>query len=108
MAFYRASIGGGGGGQTASGSFTMSTTAQQIVTGFEPKYIAVRASNATRGYIYDADISTSNFLTVATGSSAGVNNLNTSSVNLVSVDNDGFTTKCNNGYAGIYYYFAMG
>lgn len=111
MAFFRASIGGGGSGmQCAEGTFTMTTSAQNIDIGFQPKYLAVcfNTTSKVQGYIYNSDVSTSKYLTVATGSAAGWANLNTGSVRLKSIDNNGFTTLCSGGYNGTYRYFAIG
>lgn len=113
MAFYRAKrASGGGGGNVATGTVNFTTSNTKVTTNFKPKYIACCASNGTnvRGLIYNSDVSTTKYLTVASASSAAWGTIgSTGFVRLVSVENDGFTvTATQNTYTGSYNYFVMG
>lgn len=110
MAFYRASIGGGGGGQTASGSFTGTTTLQNISCGFKPKQVCIyRTATQFQTGIYDENNSTTQYKAIATSSGISYQNLGAGFLGL-DITNDGFSVKCQNStlYTGAYNYFAMG
>ena len=104
-------VGGNSGSKVSIGTFTMATTNTKVTTGFKPKYIGICFGDGStiRGIIYNEDVSSTKYLSVATGSSAAWATLNGSnSVCLVSVDNDGFTVKVSGStYTGTYNYFAI-
>ena len=110
MAFFRASIGGGGGSQTASGTLTASTTLQNISCGFKPKQVCVyRATSAFQTAIYDENVRTTQYKAIATSSGSNYQNLGAGFMGL-NITNDGFSVKTLNSsvYTGAYNYFAMG
>lgn len=92
------------------GTFNMTTTAQKIETGFKPTFIcANRLSTAVQYFVFEEEIDPSKYKTTATASAAGYAGFGgTSSVCLVSVDDDGFQVKAGSStYGGIYKYVAM-
>lgn len=117
MAFYRTSIGGGGGQQVKIGTFTPQSSRFSVTgVGFKPKYLAIYTARTTPTnpgilYIYNQDFSQTQFAFGAGDSNAVLGNLGTNSnYRLYSIDNDGFTI---NGYytaswRGTGYYFAVG
>ena len=113
MAFYRAAIGGGGGGQTAIGTFKTNTTSSsgyKVTTGFKPKYVyAIRDTNGTNSIIYDERVSTTKFLRGTSGATTWVNMPATNYVGFVSIDNDGFKVYTTSSYSSLdFYYVAVG
>lgn len=99
------------GAQVATGVASLTTSNLKITTDFKPKKICVQQDNTTnvRFFVYDDDISTTKYRTCASGSSAGISNLGTGSIQLVSIENDGFIAKVGvNSYAGDYRYFVIG
>ena len=106
MAYFRASI-GGGGSQVVTGNITGSTSDLTITLGFKPKklYIYDQSTTYPHSCIYDEDASTTKFLrNVYSGSGSTVawtNMTSTATYSIRGISNTGFTFK-GNGRASNY------
>lgn len=110
MAYFRAILGGGSSGRTASGTLNGTTTLQNISLGFKPKQICIyRTALQYQTAIYDESNSTTQYKAIATSSGISYQNLGAGFMGL-NLTNDGFSIKCVNSsvYTGAYSYFATG
>lgn len=104
----------GGTAQVAVGTFSFSTTNRTTINlGFKPKQLFIRATDSTqKAYtmnMYDERYSTTKRMAGGTSSYLNWANLApTTTSNLYSIDDNGFTVNAGNSSATIGYYFAVG
>lgn len=117
MAFYRASIGGGGSQNVKIGTFTPQASQFSVTgVGFKPKYLAIYVARTTATsmgcmYIYDEDFSTTKYMMASGDGTGALRDFGLSNnYRLYSIDNDGFTLTgfSTASWRGTGYYFAIG
>lgn len=112
-----AQISGGGSINTAVGNFelTKGTALKHIELGFKPKVLilnqraAANYQNASaRTFIYNEDLSTTNYDSIVT-TTASKQNLGTTTVlQIYSIDDDGFTQRPHGSNTTYWTYYAIG
>ena len=96
------------GAQVATGTFTLSANSDnKITTGFEPKYLAYSVGTSGNVSVYNKDISTTQYKKCTSGGISNRNIGNTTTYDLVSLSNDGFTVRGASSAIPMYY-FAIG
>ena len=111
MAYFRAAIGGGGGAQVRKGSSNYSGTSEVTVNlGFKPKYLAICSGNTTNRFmnIYDADVSTTQFMRAYGNGYGSWVNIGTTNYAIKSITNTGFSVVGYSNVTAPFDYFAIG
>lgn len=111
MAYFRASIGGGSGAQVRKGSSNYSGTSEITVNlGFKPKYLAICSGNTSNRMmnIYDADVSTSQFMRAYGNAYGSWVNIGSTNYAIKSITNTGFSVVGYSNVSAPFDYFAIG